>query len=509
MKKSKNIIMKKNGLMSGAFILSVGAVLSKVFSAVYRIALTRILGAVGIGLYQLIFPFYSLCVVLATAGLPMAISKVISKNKENEKSVLKKCLVFVVLVALVLSFVLLISSKGLAKLQGQEQLSLCYIILAPTIIVVGVASVLRGYFQGKHNFVPSAVSSVVEQLIKLSAGLVLSVSLISVGLFPAIIGAMIGIVISEVISLVVLLLYIKKEKFSKKLTKKVYLKEILKDVLPITFNNIVLPISTFIDSVIVVNLLSINFSNNVSVFLYGLEGGAVSSLVTIPTIFSFAIASVILPNIANSRRIFNSNGKLKMSLKIILIITIPCVVSFILFPNRLIEVLYLNRLNAYGMNGILIASKLLSISSFGIVFLAINQLYSSCLQAVDERYIATRNLIIAVVAKFVIEVIFLPSKFLNIYSLAVANTLCYVLVMILNHFEMKLHFDLKIEFEFFSKLIFSNVGMVLTVVLIMMVGSGWLNTVVAVMFGAIVYFCCLILTNIFTKKDKAILKYRV
>ena len=60
--------MKKNSLMSGALVLSVGSVLAKLFSAVYRIALTRILGGVGIGIYQLIFPIYSLCVGWASNG---------------------------------------------------------------------------------------------------------------------------------------------------------------------------------------------------------------------------------------------------------------------------------------------------------------------------------------------------------------------------------------------------------------------------------------------------------
>ena len=166
--------MKKSGILSGALILSIGGVLSKIFSAIYRIALTRILGGVGIGIYQLIFPFYSLCVVLATAGLPMAISKVISKHKGNESAVIKKCFIFTAIISLTLTFILLISSKGLAILQGQRDIAICYIILAPTIIFVGAASVLRGYFQGKHNFTPSAVSNIFEQFIKLVAGLILS-----------------------------------------------------------------------------------------------------------------------------------------------------------------------------------------------------------------------------------------------------------------------------------------------------------------------------------------------
>ncbi|MBO5954708.1 MAG: oligosaccharide flippase family protein [Clostridia bacterium] len=501
--------MKKNNLMSGAFVLSVGAVLSKVFSAIYRIALTRILGGVGIGIYQLIFPFYSLCVVLATAGLPMAISKVISKHKGNEAGVIKKCFLFTSVVALTLSFILFISSKGLAKIQGQSEISLCYVILAPTIIIVSVMSVLRGYFQGKHNFVPSSISNIVEQFVKMCAGLILSLSLISISLFAAIVGAVVAIVISESLSFVILLLYIKKEKLKVDKKQNVTIKEIAKDVLPITLTNIVLPISSFVDSLIVVNLLSTNFSNKMSVFLYGLESGAVSSLVTIPTIFSFAIASVILPNLTSLKHSFSRNVKLSLAIKTVLIITIPCVVSFILVPNRLIEFLYGSKLNAYGIDGVKIASSVLSLSGFGIVFLSVNQIYSSCLQAVDERFVTIRNLTIAVVAKFVIELIFMPSKMLNIYALAIANSVCYVIVMVLNHLEIKQDFTLNIEYEFWAKLIFANCVMVLSLVAIMSIEKSVVNTLLAVLVSVVVYLLILIRTNILTKKDKAMFKYKV
>lgn len=501
--------MKKSGILSGALILSIGGVVAKVFSAVYRIALTRILGGVGIGIYQLIFPFYSLCVVLATAGLPMAISKVISKNKGNEVGVLKKCFLFTFLISLFLTFLLLVSSKGLAILQGQRDISVCYIILAPTILFVGASSVLRGYFQGKHNFTPSAVSNIVEQFVKLVAGLVLCVSLVGVGLIVAIIGAIIGIVLSEIISLVILLVYIKKEKLKLKQQTSVSLKDLVKDIIPITLTNLVLPISSFIDSVLVINLLANSFSNEVSVFLYGLESGAVSSLVSLPTIFSFAIASVILPNIANAGHFFNKNQKLNFAIKIVLIITLPCVLCFALVPNRLIGCLYGNRLSGCGINGVDIASRLLAWSGFGIIFMAINQIYSSCLQAVDERYVAIRNLIIGVVLKFIIQLIFMPCKFLNIYTLAIANTVCYITVMVLNHFEIKENFSLKIDYIFFSKLIFANVIMIVSLVAVMSLNFSVANTMIAAVLAITVYFLALIFINIFSKKEKAMLKYKV
>lgn len=501
--------MKKNNFVSGALALTIGGVLAKLFSAVYRILLTRILGGKGIGLYQLIFPIYSLCVVLATAGLPMAISKVVAKNQGNEKTVLKKCFMFTGVVAVALSIILLISAKGLASLQGVQDIWVCYVILAPTIFIISVSSVLRGFFQGKNNFTPSAISNIVEQFIKLCVGIILSLSLSAVGLLVSIIGAVVGIVVSEIVALLILLLYIKKTKLKNNKKADVSIKGIVKDVVPITLTNIVLPISGFIDSILVVNLLSINFSNNVSVFLYGLESGAVSSLISIPTIFSFAIASVILPNITYEKNKYNRSKTLSCVLKIVLILTVPFVVCFTLVPHRLLSFLYGNRLSAYGIDGLKIASKILVWSGFGVVFLAINQVYSSCLQAVDERFVGVRNLTIAVCAKIILVLVFMPNKLLNIYILAVANTVCYVLVMLLNHIEIIQHFNLKINYMFTAKLVLANCLMVLLLVLIMSLSQTAINTLLATLVAMVVYFFILFNIKILNRRDVAMFKYRV
>ena len=289
--------MKKNSIFGGVLILSIGSVLAKLFSAIYRIALTRILGGEGVGVYQLIFPFYSLCVTLASAGIPMAVSKVVAKQKGNEKIVLKKMLKMIIIVSIGISLLLSVSAKCLAKLQGVNSIYVCYLILAPSILFVGISSVLRGYFQGVHNFIPSAISNVAEQFVKLVCGIILTVGLLPLGMIYSVVGAVVAIVVSELISLMCLIVSIKKDK-QKTQQSDVSVKMILKDVLPITITNLILPFSNFIDSVLVVNLLSISFPKNISVFLYGIETGAVASLVGLPSIFSFAVASVVLPNIA-------------------------------------------------------------------------------------------------------------------------------------------------------------------------------------------------------------------
>lgn len=500
--------MKRNNIISGTLILSVGSMLAKVFSAVYRIVLTRILGGVGIGIYQLIFPLFSLCVVLSTAGLPMAISKVIAKNKGKEKVVLKKCFMFSAIISLSLSFLLIVFSKPLALLQGKNDIAICYVILAPTIIIVSFASVLRGFFQGRHNFVPSALSNIAEQFAKLVLGLVLTLSLIKVSLMAAIIGAVVSIVISEFVSLLLLWIFFKKHKL-KRTEADVDFKGVFKDILPITLTNVILPIATFIDSLLVVNLLSISFTREMSIFMYGLESGAVSSLVSLPTIFSFAIASVILPNLTNSKSGFNKNKSLSFAIKIVLIICIPCVLCFILIPNRLIEVLYADRLNGFGVGGLNIAYRLLSISGLGITFLAVNQIYSSSLQAIDQRNVTIRNLLIGVGVKFFIELIFMPSKLINIYALAVANTACYLTVACLNHFEIRQHFKFKFSFDFLGKLTLSNCFMITALIAVMLLGNSWSNTLLSIVVAAGVYLFSLYKLKIFNKNELATIKYRI
>lgn len=492
--------MKKNTIISGAVALSIGGLMAKVFSALYRILLTRVLGGEGIGLYQLIFPLYSLCVVIATAGLPMAISKVIAKNKGSERVVLKKCIAFTSLVSLILTFVLLVLSKGLAEIQGYADLSVCYVILAPSLIVLGFSSVLRGYFQGIGKFSPSAISSIIEQLIKLVAGLALSVLFLRWGLIASIVGAIVGVVVSELLSFLVLLLFFKKYRNKTFQDKQLSYKEILKDVLPITITNIILPLASFVDSVIVVNLLKVSFSQEVSVFLYGIESGAVASLVGIPTIFSFALASTILPSLAGTDN--NAKRKLGLTIQLVLIISVPCALAFMFVPERLIELLYSTRLNGLGVNGLSVASSLLVVSGIGIVFLSLNQILSSSLQGINQRSVTIRNLLIAVAIKFFIETLFLASKKLNINILAFANTMCYFTIFILNYIEINIHFKFKLNYVFGGKLIAINCGMLLFLLKFLSLNKSPMFTVISIIFAIIIYFSSLIIFNIFEAKKE-------
>ncbi len=485
-------------------MLTIGGVLAKIFSALYRIVLTRILGVDGIGLYQLVFPLYSLCVVLSSAGIPLAISKVIAKNKDADGAIIKKCLLLIIGVALLLSLALILFCKPLANLQGDGGIWICYVLLAPSIVVVGIASVLRGYFQGKQYYTPTAISNITEQLAKFVVGVGVCSALSRLSLMWSICGAMIAIIVSEVISLGVLLIYLKKCKFSFKSTKKVALKPIIKDVLPITITSAIMPIATFIDSLIVVNLLCLNFTKAHSIYLYGLSTGAVGSLVGLPTIFSFALSSVILPNIVG-RVGANSQYKLNFLIKLVLALTLPCVLLFIFAGKPILKILYGN----IDGGGMIIATNLLAISSLGIIFLAIQQILSSGLQAAEKRRATIKNLLLAVVIKFIVEVVLMPIKQINIYALAIGNVVCYFVAMVLNLVDLKPVYKIGLKPDFVGKLSFANFVLAAVVLVFTAFSSGLIYSLLVIIVAVLIYIITLYLTNIITIKDMAYFKYRV
>lgn len=500
--------IKKDSLLSGALVLSFAGILAKIFSAAYRIVLTRILGPEGIGLYQLIFPLYSLFVVLSTGGLPMAISKVVAKNKGKEKLVLKKCFKLSGVVSLILMLILFLVSIPLSKMQGEKELAICYLVLAPSILIITSSSVLKGFFQGINNFKPTSISNIFEQFSKLLLGLILSLMLLKKGLIYAIIGAVVAIDVSEIVSLAILLMCLKFSIKKKEKSSRIETRDLIQDIVPITLTNIILPISIFIDSILVVKLLEINFSHKISVMLYGIESGAITSLINLPTIFSFSLASVILPNIVSQISIFNSSQKLVVSMKIILIITIPCAVLFLFVPDKIIFLLYGDRLKNSLINGSYIAGRLLAISSFGVVFFAINQIYSSVLQAVNRRVVTIKNLLISVGVKFLVEFIFLPSWNLNIYALAFSLTACYLTNMMLNHFEIREIFKLKFDFDFAGKLTLSNFIMIAALLIALNISTSLLATMLAFVLAGLIYLLCLITFDIFSKREIAMFKFK-
>ena len=204
-KKHNFIIFAKINYMKSSIVRNLSwvivcSVIAKILGGVCRIVLTRVLGA-DIGLYQMVFSAYSLLIVLISSGIPMAISKIVSSRQDGKyhQKALNGAVAILFSVSGILALLLTFGSKGLAILQGNVNIFSCYIILAPSLIFSAGIAVLKGYYQGVNKFNVSALSGIIEQVIKVLFGLILIFVLNNYYILGALFGAMIGVVLGDIV----------------------------------------------------------------------------------------------------------------------------------------------------------------------------------------------------------------------------------------------------------------------------------------------------------------------
>lgn len=192
--------------MTGAFTLTAGLLLSKVFGAVYRIPLTNMLGVYGMGIYQLIFPLFALFMTLATAGIPTAISKSVAEklaldDKRGALAVTKTALLFLGGLGTVAAVILFGLSEVLANIQKAPETVTAYRIISASIPLCSLSAGFKGYFNGTMNMKPASVMHITEQSVKLVVGLAAVASQLP-DVIAGVYAAVFAIVISDAIGLI-------------------------------------------------------------------------------------------------------------------------------------------------------------------------------------------------------------------------------------------------------------------------------------------------------------------
>ncbi|MFJ8531352.1 oligosaccharide flippase family protein [Bacillus sp. NPDC094106] len=209
---------KYQAFWRGAIILTIASFVTKVLSAFYRIPYQNIAGDVGFYIYQQIYPFYGFCLILATYGFPIIISKMVAerleqgKPKEAEEIV---CVSFWFLLGIgcIGFFILFFGAHTIASAMGDGHLDKLLRVISFSFLLMPFLSVARGYFQGFNNMMPTAISQVIEQTIRVSIIVFLSMFLIAheFDLYTVGAGAMLGSIAGGFIGIVVLLWYMRHD----------------------------------------------------------------------------------------------------------------------------------------------------------------------------------------------------------------------------------------------------------------------------------------------------------
>jgi len=221
------LLGNNSDFVRGATILAVAGITARVIGAVFRVVLAAILGDEGIGLYQYAYPIYSTLLVLATAGIPVALSKIMAekialKDYREAQRVFKVAFILLAVSGLAITLVMLLGAEYISlKLIKDVKAVYPLIAISPAIFFVTIMASLRGFFQGQQNMAPTAVSQLLEQLVRVGFSTLLVLLLIPLGLEYAAAGATSGAVTGGLAGLLLLsILYLKKRTELKRLGDK-------------------------------------------------------------------------------------------------------------------------------------------------------------------------------------------------------------------------------------------------------------------------------------------------
>ncbi|MHB1315685.1 MAG: putative polysaccharide biosynthesis protein [Christensenellales bacterium] len=469
--------MSKKSFVKGAVVLGAAGLLVKVIGALYRIPLTRIIGESGMGLYQLAYPIYSYLLVISTAGLPTAISRMVAEqvtvgNYEGAKRIFRVSFQILFVIGLALSLFLWFGSTWIAELLGDGLAALSVQYIAPALFFVSLMSAFRGYFQGMQVMGPTAVSQLVEQIGKLIIGLYLaSMWMTSFGAISAeagisngAAGAMMGVTLSEVAAVILLIgvyqRYKSKEKKAQKKEKAPPTvntfapmsfgsigKQLAKIAIPVTIGASIMPLVGMIDAALINNkLTAIGFSIEQARSLYGLLTGVVNTLVNMPAVLTVALAMSLVPAIAESRTLKDDRSvraKSGTGLKLAMLVGLPCGAGLAVLAKPIINFLY----PSLKQGSTEITVSLLAVMAVAIFFLSLVQTMTGVMQGLGRVSIPVINLLIGAVVKLVISFILLGIPEINIMGATIGTIACYAVAGILNTYRMvritKLKFSVK------------------------------------------------------------------
>ncbi len=368
---------QKQSFLAGAIIISVGGFVSKLLGAVYRIPLTNILGGEGMGIYQMVYPLYCILLTVSASGIPTGISRLISSGRgAGAERQAFRLYGAVGVIGMLIMFVL---SAPLAALQTEPAIKLCCQLLCPSVFFVSLLSVVRGYFQGKGNMLPTATTEIMEQVIKVAFGVAFSY-LFRGNLPLAVASTLLAVTISEIISTGVALLWYFKKRSKPPLyrVQSVPVKSILRFTVPLTLTAIALPVSQLFESIIAVRLLRAGAENATA--LYGVFSGCAITIINLPVSITYGLAASSVPQIsplAESGDMAGAKKKAFKSLAITLAVSLPAAVG-LYFLAPLATRLIFGSLQGEEKELLISLIKILAVSS---VTQSLVQTSSACLTA--------------------------------------------------------------------------------------------------------------------------------
>lgn len=510
---------QSNSFLKGTLILTVGGIVVKVIGFLNWIILSRVLGGEGIGLYQMAFPVYLLALSISSAGIPIAISiitaeKLALHDFKGAKRVFHISLTVLTITGLFFSLLLYFGAELLIKYQFIHDARAYYALLAlaPAVFFVTILSSFRGYLQGCQIMTPTAISQIVEQLVRVITMLIFASMLLPRGLDYAAGGASLGAAPGALAGLLVLIYYYCKlnKNFKHKIQEgqdskpqesgASIIKRIAKLALPVSLTSIMLPIVANLDLFIVPARLEVaGYTVEQATELFGYLTGMAVPLLNLSTILTAALATSLVPAISesfslkNAKRIYEQTAS---AMRISNLVTIPGFIALWILAEPISRMVY----NAPQ------ASHSISILSIGIFLLGIHQVTTGVLQGMGHTSIPVINMGIAVVFKVVLNWVLTAMPALGIKGATWATVADIGVAAVMNLYFVKRYVGFSMEIKslikpFVAAAAMGGVIYIVYDVLMIKLGSNAFATLTGMSCGIIVYGAVLLFLGGISESD--------
>lgn len=422
---------KKGSFLKGAAIIAAGGFIAKAIGALYRIPLIDLIGGHGVGLYQLVYPVYCILLTVSATGIPSSIAKLTAERAERGEStapLFRTAMKLFLCIGGAGSLLMIAFAPLLARLQGAREVTAGYCTLAPAVFLVSAISVYRGWFQGKNQMLPTALSEILEQLVKVGFGLLFAY-LFRADIAKAVVFLLLAVSISELFALALMAGFYRREKRTDtgKDGGRVAVKTILRMSVPVTFSSMLIPLSGFLDSVLAVRLLS-GYSAD-AVGLYGLFAGGAVTVINLPVSVCYGIAAASVPAVAAAvakgagvrKRIFFALG-------ITALVAAPSAAGLYFFAEPLAKIVF-RSLSGEELATLVRLVQAFSLSAFT---LSCTQTLSACLTAQGKPQHAALSMSIGIIVKTATYCVLLRNPKISVFGLAYATNLCYLVAFFLD-----------------------------------------------------------------------------
>ncbi len=442
----KSVTKKKvetSTFYSGVLVLSLSTVIVKIIGLIYKIPMLSYLEAEGMGYFNSAYEIYALLCVISTAGLPVALSMLVSSYREVGdfcviKKVYKSALsLFILLGTFGAAFLFAFADKISALIKNESALY-SIIAIAPALLFVCISSAIRGYFQGHLKMLPTAISQLIEAIGKLVFGIMFAKYALKLGYDLSIVAAfaVIGLTLGTFFSTIYLgiVKYLTKKKenindVSSGVALKGSTSLLIKIALPITISSAVISITRIVDMALIMRRLQdIGYSAGVANEIYGVYTTvAVPIFSLVPSLLA-PISMSLVPSLSGAlERGEGRNDIVCKAIKITVFFAMPASLAIVLYSSPIISLLFYNVSEELSY-----ASRLLSFLGVSVLFSCLISTTNAILQSYRKVYKPILSMSIGALVKIVSAYVLIGIPQINVLGAPISTFLCDLTVTVIN-----------------------------------------------------------------------------